>query len=46
MFDGPQNRSSIKTGEKVGQPSNFHLRPRGCKVSTRRFLFYSMPWLQ
>ena len=42
----PQNTSHIKTGEKAGQPSNFHQRPSWHKVSTRRCLFHSMPWLQ
>jgi len=41
MLDNPQNASRIKTDESSGQPSNFYLRPRECKVLTRRF--YSIP---
>jgi len=29
MLDNPQNTSRIKAGEKHGQSSKFHQRPRG-----------------
>jgi len=45
MLGNPQNTSRNKTGEKAEQLSNFQ-RSRGYKVSSRRCLFHSMPWLQ
>jgi len=41
MLDSPQNTSTIKTGEKAGQTSNFHQNL--VNIKSRKGVAYSIP---